>query len=296
MKVRKNALGRGLSAILESPDTDITSRDISGDYVAGAIAFIPISSIEPNPFQPRQEIDPATLTELVQSIKEQGIIQPVTIRKLGFDKYQLIAGERRFRAASLAGLTEIPAFIRVANDEQMLELALIENIHRKDLNAIEIAISYQRLLEECHLTQEQLSEKVGINRATIANFIRLLRLPPPLQLALRNGEISMGHARALITVENQDIQLKILRDIIDKGLNVRDVESIVNKLQSPAGKNENRENSVNEIYRNYMEILSARLAKGTQITSNPKGKGKITIPFKDGSDFRRIIELLTREI
>ncbi len=183
-KHKKKALGRGLDAILSSPETDITSTDISGGFVAGAIAEIAISKIEVNPFQPRTDFDQMELRELAESIKVQGVIQPVTVRKLGFDKYQLIAGERRLRASQMAGLEQIPAFIRVANDEQMLELALIENIHRKDLNAIEVAISYKRLIEECDLTQEKLSDRLGRNRSTITNYLRLLKLPPKVQIAL----------------------------------------------------------------------------------------------------------------
>jgi len=201
MKTKKSALGRGLSAILESPETDITSTDISGNYVVGAIANIPLKKIESNPFQPRNQFEKESLNELAKSIKEQGIIQPITVRKLGYDKYQLIAGERRLRATKMAGLKTIPVFIRVANDEQMLELALIENIHRENLNAIEIAISYQRLIDECKLTQEKLSDKLGKNRSTIANFLRLLKLSPEVQIALRDEFITMGHARALIPLE-----------------------------------------------------------------------------------------------
>ena len=178
MKAKKKALGRGLDAILQSPETDITSKDISGNYVVGAIADIDLNKIESNPFQPRTEFDDESIIELARSIAEQGIIQPITIRKLGYDKYQLISGERRFRAAKLAGLEDIPSYIRVANDEQMLEMALVENIHRKNLNAMEIAISYQRLIEECELTQEKLSENVGKDRTTVSNYIRLLKLPP----------------------------------------------------------------------------------------------------------------------
>ena len=187
MKAKKKALGRGLDAILQSPETDITSSDISGNYVVGAIANLEIEKIETNPFQPRTEFNTLAIEELAKSIQEQGIIQPITVRKLGYDKYQLISGERRFRAAKLVGLKQIPTFIRVANDEQMLELALVENIHREDLNSIEIAISYQRLIEECQLTQEQLSDKIGKNRATISNYIRLLKLPAEVQIALKEN-------------------------------------------------------------------------------------------------------------
>ena len=211
---KKTGLGRGLSAILESPETDITSKDISGNYVAGAIANLPLGKIETNPFQPREDFDEAALAELSQSILEQGIIQPLTVRKMGYDKYQLISGERRFRAAGLAGIESVPCYIRVANDEQMLEWALIENIQRENLNAIEIAISYNRLIEECSLTQEELSKRVGKNRTTVTNYMRLLRLPAEVQAALRDGSISMGHARSLINVEEETKQLIITRKII----------------------------------------------------------------------------------
>ena len=199
---KKRALGRGLDAILSSPDTDITSSDISGNYVVGAVAEIELEKIEANPFQPRSDFEEESLEELALSIKKQGIIQPVTVRKLGFDKYQLISGERRYRASKMAGQKTIPAYIRVANDEQMLEMALVENIQRENLNAIEIAISYQRLIDECEITQEQLSNRIGKNRSTITNYIRLLKLPAEVQLALSSNQITMGHARALINIEN----------------------------------------------------------------------------------------------
>ena len=229
MKSKKRALGRGLDAILESPDTDITSRDISGNYVAGAIADIPIDQIEANPFQPRTEFDEESLIELAESIRKQGIIQPITLRKMGYDQYQLISGERRLRAAKMAGLEEIPCYIRIANDEQMVEMALIENIHRKDLNALDIAISYQRLIEECALTQDMLSDRVGKNRATISNYIRLLKLPAEIQLALRREQISMGHARAIINIEDPEAQLAILNKIIEKDISVRETELLARK-------------------------------------------------------------------
>ena len=218
MKAKKRALGKGLDAILSSPETDITSKDISGNYVVGAIADISIDKIEANPFQPRDSFNETSLKELTDSIIEQGIIQPITVRKLGFDKYQLISGERRFRAAKIAGLKEIPTYIRVANDEQMLEMALVENIHRENLNSIEIAISYQRLMEECELTQQRLSEKIGKNRTTISNYIRLLKLPAEIQIAIRDGELSMGHARAIINIEDEKLQLILLKKINTLGV------------------------------------------------------------------------------
>ncbi|PKP01587.1 MAG: chromosome partitioning protein ParB, partial [Bacteroidetes bacterium HGW-Bacteroidetes-9] len=201
MNPKKKALGRGLSAILESPETDITSTDISGSFVAGAIASLPVAQIEPNPFQPREDFDPEALNDLASSIKEQGIIQPITVRKMGYDKYQLISGERRLKASKLAGIEEIPCYIRIANDQQMLEMALVENIQRESLNALEIAISYQRLIDECELTQDELSQRVGKNRTTISNYIRLLKLPAELQVSIRDGKITMGHARALINID-----------------------------------------------------------------------------------------------
>ena len=230
MTSKKKALGRGLDAILQSPDTDITSKDISGEFVAGAVASIPVANIESNPFQPRTEFEEVALKELAGSIKQQGIIQPITVRKLGYDKYQLISGERRLRAAQLIGLKEIPAYIRVANDEQMLELALIENIHREDLSPIDIAISYQRLLEELKLTQDNLSQKVSKDRATISNYIRLLKLPPEIQVALKQKQIGMGHARALITMADTDSQIRIFSRILKEGLSVREVEKAIRKL------------------------------------------------------------------
>lgn len=224
-------MGRGLDAILGSPETDITSKDISGNYVVGAVAEIDINLIETNPFQPRTEFDETALNELAASIKEQGVIQPVTVRKLGYNKYQLISGERRLRASKLAGLSKIPVFIRVANDEQMLELALIENIHRENLNAIEVAISYQRLIAECNMTQEEVSEKVGKSRSAVANFLRLLKLPPEVQIAIRDGHITMGHARALINIEDKEQQLKLLQKIIEDELSVRETEEMADKAK-----------------------------------------------------------------
>jgi len=295
-KGTKRVLGRGLDAILQSPDTDITSKHISGNYVAGAIAEIPLSQIEANPFQPRTDFDKEALEELVLSIKEQGIIQPVTVRKLGFEKYQLIAGERRLKAAKLAGLETIPSFIRVANDEQMLEMALIENIHRQDLNAIEIAISYQRLMEECKLTQEKLSEKVGKGRATISNFLRLLKLPPEVQIAVRDGRINMGQARTLITIEDEELQLKILHNIIENELSVRQTEQLVKELNNPAGKEKKREPKAKlpEKYKHIPKQLSDKLGTKVNFKRNYKGEGSIIIRFNNDNELERLIKLLEK--
>jgi len=293
-KPKKKALGRGLDAILQSPETDITVKDISGGYVAGAIAEIDLGKIEVNPFQPRSDFDEMNLREMVDSIKSQGIIQPVTVRKLGYDKYQLISGERRLRATRMAGLKKIPAFIRVANDQQMLEMALIENVHRKNLNSIEVAISYQRLIDECELTQEQLSKRVGRNRTTIANFLRLLKLPPEIQVALRDNHITTGHARALITVDNDKDQLKILEQILRKGLNVRQVEDLVKKFKirvHPGGTN-NKKETLPDKYKNTTAALSSKFGAKVSLRRNNKGEGSIVINFRNDNELDRIVSLI----
>jgi ParB family chromosome partitioning protein len=294
MTSKKRALGKGLDAILSSPDTDITSKDISGGYVAGAIADIPLANIETNPFQPRTDFDEMELRDLAESIKTQGVIQPVTVRKMGYDKYQLIAGERRLRASQMAGLERIPAFIRVANDEQMLEMALIENIHRKDLNAIEVAISYQRLIDECSLTQEQLSDKLGRNRSTITNYIRLLKLPPSVQVALRDESITMGHARALITIDDSGVQEMILKKIVDEGLSVRQTEQLVRALGKPGDKKpENKKRvTIPEKYKEMPSILSKKFGTKVSLRRNNKGTGSIVISFKDDEELDKIISLI----
>jgi ParB family chromosome partitioning protein len=289
------ALGKGLDAILGSPETDITSKDISGNYVAGAIAEIDIDRIETNPFQPRSDFDETALRELSQSIKEQGVIQPVTVRKLGYNKYQLISGERRWRASKMAGLTKIPAFIRVANDEQMLELALIENIHRENLNAIEVAISYQRLIDECNLTQEEVSEKVGKSRSAVANFLRLLKLPSEIQIAIRDGHISMGHARALITINDKEEQLKLLQQIITDEMNVRQTEELAEKAKNPEAKERKQTNFIPEHFKSKIKTLSQTLNTKVKVKRDLKGHGSVVIDFKDEAEFDRIMELFNHK-
>ena len=289
------ALGRGLDKILGSPETDITSRDISGDFVAGAVAEIDINLIETNPFQPRTEFDETALRELAQSIKEQGVIQPVTVRKLGYNKYQLISGERRLRASKMAGLNKIPAFIRVANDEQMLELALIENIHRENLNAIEVAISYQRLIDECNLTQEEVSEKVGKSRSAVANFLRLLKLPPEVQLAIRDGHISMGHARALININDKEEQLKLLQQIIMDEMTVRQTEELADKAKGKAEKERKQTNFIPEHFKSKIKTLSQTLNTKVKVKRDIKGHGSVVIDFKNEAEFDRIMELFNNK-
>jgi len=291
---KKRGLGRGLDAILQSPETDITSSDISGNYVAGAVAELNIDFIEANPFQPRTDFDENALNELAESIKVQGVIQPVTVRKMGRDKYQLISGERRLRASKMAGLKTIPVFIRVANDEQMLEMALIENTHREGLNAIEIALSYQRLIEECNITQEQLSEKVGKDRSTVTNFLRLLKLPPEVQVALRDGFISMSQARSIINIEDKTKQLIILKEIIDKDLSVRQVEELVRSLNTKNVKTKKQKSVLPEAIIYKVDTLSKMLDTKIKIERNSKGKGSLTISFKNDEDFERLISIINK--
>ncbi len=290
---KKRALGRGLSAILESPDTDITSKDISGNYVVGAVADIAVKSIEANPFQPRTEFDEDRLNELKDSIQEQGIIQPITVRKLGYDQYQLISGERRLRASKLAGLEKVPCYIRVANDQQMLEMALVENIQRENLNAIEVAISYQRLLEECKITQEQVADRVGKGRTTVTNYLRLLKLPADVQVAIRDEEITMGHARALITITDSDKQVQLLRQIIDNDLSVRDTEELSRDAKEvPSVKAKKKKPELTEKYKVIKENLTQRLAAKIDLKTNNKGAGNIVIKFKSDNELKRILKLL----
>lgn len=295
MNSKKRVLGRGLSAILSSPETDITSKDISGDFVAGAIAEINIERIDANPFQPRDIFEEEALKELADSIAEQGIIQPVTIRKLGYDRYQLITGERRLRAAIMAGLEKVPAYIRVANDQQMLELALVENIQRQDLNPLAVAISFQRLIEECKLTQEQLSDRVGKSRSNVANHIRLLKLPVEIQIALRDNKISMGHARAMINISEPQTQIDILNKILAEGLSVRQVEEIVRKLSDKTSNPVKPSKQVQpEKLINLKNILLQRLSTPVKIKMNNKGKGQIVIEFNDEQELERIAGLLNK--
>ncbi|MFY9308750.1 MAG: ParB/RepB/Spo0J family partition protein [Bacteroidia bacterium] len=303
MSTKRNALGRGLSALLENANTDITNKagnkEEGESKVVGAIAQIEIANIETNPFQPRTNFEEEALNELASSIKEHGIIQPVTVRKLGYDKYQLISGERRFRASQLAGLTSVPAYIRIANDQAMLEMALVENIQRENLDPIEVAISYKRLIDECSLTQEQLSQKVSKQRSTITNYLRLLKLPVEIQLALRNGDISMGHARALINIDDADKQLDIYNQIVAENLSVRDVEDLSRgvKTEKAAGEksgtdSKDSKSALTFEQKKFVEDLRAVFNTKVNISRENNGKGKIVIPFKSDNDLKRIIDLL----
>ena len=290
---KQPALGRGLGALLTNVDTDITS--LTGATL-GSISLLPIHSIETNPFNPREYFQKEALDELAVSIGTHGIIQPLTVRKLGRDKYQLISGERRFRAAQLAGLIEVPAYIRVANDQAMLEMALVENIQREDLNAIEIGISYQRLIEECSLTQEQLGEKIAKSRSNVTNHLRLLKLPAAIQAGVRDGLISMGHARALVSVADEAEQMRRFNQIHQDGLSVRDLEQLLKKPKNQAPINNlNVSTKLSSLQIVFIEELEKRLAANVSIQKNGKGQGKLIVPFKSDDDFKRIISLLNGE-
>ncbi|MCX8484453.1 MAG: hypothetical protein RL747_935 [Bacteroidota bacterium] len=290
---KKAGLGRGLGALLENANTDITTT--ASNATAGNVAMIPISSIEANPFQPRTEFEETALNELAESIKIHGVIQPITVRKMGYDRYQLISGERRTRASLLSGLTEIPAFIRVANDQDMLEMALIENIQRSDLNAIEVALSYKRLLEECNLKQEELGERVGKDRSTVNNYLRLLRLPEPIQKGIQVGKVSMGHARAMINMDDAVAQMELFEQIIREELSVRDVESLVKAKK--AGQTEGMSVSGTDWDPEIDRITAAfyeKLRAAVHLKSSGKGKGKIIISYKSREDLERILGLINQ--
>jgi len=291
---KKSALGRGLSALLEDAATDITSGiDSSQGKVAGAVTNISIDSIDTNPFQPRTRFEQEALEGLSESIKALGVIQPITVRKMGFDKYQIISGERRFRASTLAGLKEIPAFIRIVNDQNMLEMALVENIQREDLDAIEIAISYKRLVDECKLTQEEVSERVGKQRSTVANFLRLLKLPPEIQLAIRDKKITMGHARTLINIDDQASQLEAFNRILEKEFSVRDVEEYVRGLKKHVKKTSPAPAlPLSFELQKINEDLSRIFETKVKLKSTRAGNGTITISFNSESELKNILSKL----
>ena len=295
MTKKKNVLGRGLASILKNANTDITTSSDAKYKSVGNTATIRLENISLNPFQPRTEFNEENIEELSLSIEALGIIQPITVRKLGNNRYQLISGERRLRASKMAGKEDIPAFIRIANDEEMLEMALVENIQRKDLNPIEIALSYQRLINECKLTQKECSEKVGKKRSTITNFIRLLKLPEEIQSALKKERISMGHARALINIKNKDIQLNILEDTIIHGFSVREVEQIVKTFGNKKYKRTQKHNikiqrTLTFESQRIIHKLSQELNTEIIIKQKKNGQGRIMIEFSSEKDLRRLIE------
>lgn len=294
---KKRALGRGLSALLENADTDITTKNVSLEgKTVGSISSLLIEQIEANPFNPRTYFEEEQLTELKDSIAVHGIIQPLTVRKLGRDRYQLISGERRFRASQLAGLTEIPCYIRIANDQSMLEMALVENIQRVDLNAIEVALSYQRLIDECNFTQEQLSQKVGKSRSNIANFLRLLKLPAPIQIGIRQGFISMGHARAIVSSGDEATQLLLFEKVMEEGLSVRAVENLIKDKKDSKQQTDKKPEmpKLSSFAESFQNRLSKQLNTKVQIAANNNGQGKIVINFESEEELDKIIDFIDR--
>ncbi|WP_297096035.1 ParB/RepB/Spo0J family partition protein [uncultured Draconibacterium sp.] len=287
MMAKRNALGRGLGALID---------DAEKMQQGAGLDEIELSKIEANPFQPRSKFDEEALAELSASIKEIGLIQPITLRKVGDDKYQIIAGERRFRASQLAGLNKIPAYVRKAKDDGMLEMALVENIQREDLDSIEIALSYQRLMDELEYTQEELSGRVGKKRSTIANYLRLLKLPAIVQKGLIDKEISMGHARAIINIDDADTQIMIFEQIIKHGLSVRKVEEVVRDLNSSEEKTgDTKKPKFPKEFKIIKTQLDKIFSRRIDFSMNEKGKGKITIPFKSEADLERIVKIIENQ-
>ena len=300
---KRNALGKGLSALLNDsvnvqPYQNKTKQQEASTSAVevnslGSVNEIRLAEIEVNPFQPRTDFDEQALNELADSIKLQGLIQPITVRRVNAHKYQLISGERRFRASKLAGLTQIPAYVRTANDQQMLEMALIENIQRENLNAIEVALSFQRMIEECNLKQEELGDRVSKNRSTVTNYLRLLKLPPSIQASIRDGELTMGHAKALITIEDPAKQLFIHQHIIQQGLSVRKVEELVREMQkSPVKKEGKQPEPVSYQLQKIQDDLASKFSTRVTLKLGSKGNGVIEIPFLSEDDLGRILEML----
>ena len=294
---KRNALGRGLSALLNDSESVQQNKNIASNgpevVNAGAINDISLAEIETNPFQPRTDFDEQALAELADSIKLQGLIQPITVRRMSAHSYQLISGERRFRASKLAGLTHIPAYVRTANDQQMLEMALIENIQRENLNAIEVALSFQRMLEECNLKQEELGERVSKNRSTVTNYLRLLRLPPAVQASIRDGQISMGHAKALLTIDDPTKQIYYHQHIIKEGLSVRSTEDLVREVQKFQVKKETkRPEPVSFQVQKIQDDLASKFSTRVKLKVDGHGKGSIEIPFLSQEDLGRILEIM----
>ncbi|QCW99612.1 ParB/RepB/Spo0J family partition protein [Aggregatimonas sangjinii] len=292
---KKQALGRGLSALLKDPENDIQSvADKNADKVVGNIVELDLEAIEVNPFQPRSNFNDEALSELATSIRELGVIQPITVRKMNFNQYQLVSGERRFRASKLVGLKTIPAYIRIANDQESLEMALVENIQRQDLDPIEIALSYQRLIDEIQLTQEKMSDRVGKKRSTITNYLRLLRLDPIIQTGIRDGFTTMGHGRALVNIEKKEDQIALYERIVGENLSVRETERAVkayHEKSTPTNTSKSKAKSpafATSAENELTEHLSAKVA----VQATEKGKGKITIPFSTEEEFNRIKKLI----
>ena len=288
---KKQALGRGLSALLQESSSVISASDKNADKVVGSIIEIELDLIDVNPYQPRTYFDEESLRELASSIRELGVIQPITVRKIDKDKFQLVSGERRFRASKLIGNKTVPAYIRLANDQEMLEMALVENIQRKNLDPIEVALSYQRLIDEIQLTQEELSTRVGKKRSTVTNYLRLLKLDPILQTGMRDGFISMGHGRAMINVENTEDQLAIYEKILREKLSVRQTEDLVKSLKSTTVAKPKKK-QVPAFIKSSIKDISEYFGHKIDVSVSTNGKGKISIPFHSEEDFNRIKNLL----
>jgi ParB family transcriptional regulator, chromosome partitioning protein len=305
MNAKKKALGRGLGALLDTPLVEIQPRyEIEKDlHAVGTIAHVPLDMIQANPFQPRTDFDQQALDELAASLREQGVIQPVTVRKIEDGKFELISGERRCRAAQIAGLTSIPAYIRMANDQDMREMAIVENIQRENLNPMEIALGYQQLIEDCNLTQEMLAERIGKSRSAIANQLRLLKLPAEIQIGLRQELISAGHARTLLGVESIHTQLEIYQDIMEQGLSVRDVEEIVRNINEPQEETEEEQpvakgkngKADNGRFADLQKALTSFYGSKVQIKTKTGGKGSLVINFSSEEELERIIKLVQQQ-
>ena len=291
MIAKKSSLGRGLGALIEDVESNKPAESVA------SINEIDIHAIEINPFQPRKNFDEEALQELAASIRQLGIIQPITVRKIDGEKFQLITGERRFRASKLAGLDTIPAYVRVADDQAMLELALVENIQREDLDAIEVDISYQRLIDECNLTQENMSDRVGKKRSTVTNYLSLLKLPAEIQAGIRQKKITMGHARALINIDDVEKQLSIYHHVIEEELSVRNIEDLVRNLTQPKEVENPDKRSARDLpfeYVNYRDNLRSYFKTRVQLSRTDKGSGKIVIPFNSDDELKKIVEMLQK--
>lgn len=298
MSAKKPALGKGLGALLDASSTTVSPKTSSTSYSTeetneGGTTFLSVKQIEANPFQPRAHFDKEALEELTASIKLHGIIQPITVRKIADNKFQIISGERRFRASQEAGLKEIPVFIRTADDQTMLEMAIIENVQRKDLNAIEVALSYQRLIDECNITQEKVGERVSKSRASVTNYLRLLNLPDEIQAGIRDERISMGHARALLAITDEADMIKVYRAIVDNQLSVRKVEELARSLKEEKSSSpKTKLGKVSKQVIDFQENLSFHLDAKVKVTQDKSGKGKITIDFSSEDHLNKILELL----
>lgn len=295
MTNKKKELGKGIRALLANIETQEVENPVElVKDLTHTIAFLPIDSIETNPNQPRKEFDPVSLSELSESLKIHGLIQPVTVRRMGADKFQIISGERRYRASKMAGLKEIPAYIRIADDQEILEMALVENIQRKDLNPLEVAFTYQRLLDECNLTHEALAVRVAKDRSTVTNFLRLIKLPPEIQSALKKQELTMGHARALAGIEDPLKMVFLFHQIRDKSMSVRETENLIRSYQIPKEKSVKKRTEVDYDLRRVQNGLTKAFEARVDIKQSPQGKGHITIHFADTDDLNRILDLLEK--